>query len=383
MNTCLIALTLLALISVVTCLNNGQARLPQMGWNSWNHYHCNVSEDLIRATAAAIVSTGLHQAGYNYVNIDDCWALGRYANGSVYPDPVAFPHGMKALADYVHSLGLKFGVYSDAGNQTCAGRPGSLGFETIDAASYASWGVDYLKYDNCNNENIKPEVRYPVMRDALNATGRPILFSMCEWGVDDPATWAPAVGNSWRTTGDIGDQWQSMLSNLDQNEPLWKYAGPGAWNDPDMLEVGNGGMTYYEYQAHFSLWCISKSPLLIGCDVTNLDQETLNILTAPEVIAVSQDSLGVQGHVVAQSGVNNTLQVWAAPMSDGSVAVVLFNRGEDGASITANWSDIGLSPTANALVRDIWMRRSLGVYRGQYSASVPPHAVNMLRITPH
>jgi len=209
-------------------------------------------------------------------------------------------------------LGLKFGLYSDAGTFTCAGRPGSLGYEINDANIYASWNVDYLKYDNCNS-NTSPETRYPPMRDALNATGRPIFFSMCEWGVDDPAKWAGAVGNSWRTTGDISDSWASMLSNLDQNDKWWSYAKPGGWNDPDMLEVGNGGMTQDEEISHFSLWALIKSPLLIGCDITKLSQETLTILTNPEVIAVNQDPLGVQGHKIrsAYSGQGTSIIIVA------------------------------------------------------------------------
>ena len=186
-------------------LDNGLGLTPQMGWNSWNHYHCNINADIVKKTADAIVNTSLSK-WYTYVNIDDCWARSRAADGTIQPDPQAFPD-MKGLADYVHGKGLKFGLYSDAGTKTCAGRPGSLDYETKDANTYAEWGVDYLKYDNCNNGGSKPEVRYPVMRDALNKTGRPIFYSMCEWGVDNPATWASKVGNSWRTTGDIGDNW--------------------------------------------------------------------------------------------------------------------------------------------------------------------------------
>jgi alpha-galactosidase len=245
----------------VNALDNGLARTPGMGWNSWNKFACNVSETLIKGVADQIVSMGLDKLGYNYVNIDDCWQVSRDANGNIVEDKTRFPSGMKALADYIHSKGLKFGVYSDAGEYTCQHRPGGLNHEKSDANSYASWGVDYLKYDNCYNDNLPPQPRYEAMRDALNATGRPIYYSLCEWGVEDPATWAGNVGNSWRTTNDISDNWNSMTSNLDLNDKWASYAGPGQWNDPDMLEVGNGGMTNEEYKSHFSLWALIKSPL--------------------------------------------------------------------------------------------------------------------------
>jgi len=326
-----------------------------------------------------MVSTGLRDAGYNYVNVDDCWAYDRLPNGTITADPSTFPNGMAALADYAHKNGLKFGLYSDAGYKTCAGRPASLGYEQIDADTYASWNVDYLKYDNCNTDGSAPEKRYPVMRDALNATGRDIFFSMCEWGVDNPATWAPAVGNSWRTTGDIGDNWDSMTKNLDENDEWYSYAAPGGWNDPDMLEVGNGGMTITEYTSHFSLWCLVKSPLLIGCDVTSISQEYLNILTAPEVLAVSQDPLGVQGNKRTS---NNDLEVWAGPLSDGSVATILFNRSGNSSNITAEWTDIGLNANTNAAVRDLWQRENIGTFTGSYTAEVESHGVVFVRVIP-
>ncbi|CAF3629765.1 unnamed protein product [Rotaria sp. Silwood1] len=272
---------------------------PFMGWNSWNHFHCNINEKLLQQTADAIVAAGLAAVGYEYINMDDCWQVSRDAQDVIQADPQAFPSGIPALADYVHSRKLKFGLYSDAGFKTCDGRPGSLHYEIIDAKTYASWGVDYLKYDNCNNDGTIPEVRYPVMRDALNASGRPIFYSMCEWGVDTPALWAANVGNSWRTTNDIEDSWNSMLNNIDLNNEFADKAGPGGWNDPDMLEVGNGDMTDTEYVTHFSLWAISKAPLLIGCDVNKMSNTTLSILTNSEVIAVNQDPLGVQGKKVA------------------------------------------------------------------------------------
>ncbi|XP_071934398.1 alpha-galactosidase 3-like isoform X2 [Coffea arabica] len=290
-------------------LDNGLAQTPQMGWNSWNFFACNINETVIKETADALISTGLAGLGYNYVNIDDCWSSwARNLKGQLVPDPKTFPSGIKALADYVHAKGLKLGIYSDAGVFTCQVRPGSLYHENDDAALFASWDVDYLKYDNCFNLGIQPKERYPPMRDALNATGRKIFYSLCEWGVDDPALWAGKVGNSWRTTDDINDSWASMTSIADLNDKWAAYAGPGGWNDPDMLEVGNGGMTYQEYRAHFSIWALMKAPLLVGCDVRNMMSETFEILSNEEVIAVNQDSLGVQGRKVYVSGTDGCEQ---------------------------------------------------------------------------
>jgi len=373
---------LLCFCALGAALDNGLARTPQMAWNSWNHFGCNINEQLIRATAKAVVTTGLKAAGYTYVNMDDCWARSRTANGTIVADPKAFPSGIKALADYVHSLGLNFGLYSDAGTQTCQGRPGSLGYETNDANTYASWGVDYLKYDNCNNQNIPPQTRYPVMRDALNKTGRHILYSMCEWGEDDPATWAGPVGNSWRTTGDISDSWTSMLSNLDKNNMVSAFAGPGGWNDPDMLEVGNGGMTNAEYVAHFSLWAVVKAPLIIGTDVTNMSPATLAILTAPEVIAVNQDPLGIQGRRVQRRNATQT-EVWAGPLADHSVAAVLLNRGSSDNDVTVLWPRIGLNANTLCSVRDLWQRKVVTTtVSGSWTTSVPAHSCVFVRIIP-
>jgi hypothetical protein len=291
---CLLVLTA-GLFGISAAINNGLATTPQLAWNSWNHFACGIDETVFRATADAIISTGLAAKGYTYVNLDDCWAKFRNPNGTIAADPSTFPSGIAALADYVHSKGLKMGVYTDLGYYTCAGRPGSLNFEAIDAITYAMWKVDYVKVDNCNTDGSAPEVRYPIMSLALNESGRPIFFSMCEWGVDGPAFWAPTVGNSWRTTGDISDNWARMTSRLDDNEPLYPFAGPGGWNDPDMLEVGNGGMTTDEYQSHFSLWALMKAPLIIGCDITKMSNDTFNILSNEEIIAINQDPMGVQG----------------------------------------------------------------------------------------
>ncbi|XP_077240164.1 alpha-galactosidase 1-like isoform X2 [Tasmannia lanceolata] len=334
-------------------LTNGLAMTPPIGWNSWNHFNCLIDEKMIRETADALVQTGLSKLGYKYVNIDDCWAeLNRDSKGHLVPRKSTFPSGIKALADYVHSKGLKLGIYSDAGYMTCSKTmPGSLGYEEIDAKTFASWGIDYLKYDNCNNDGSKPTVRYPVMTRALMNAGRQIFFSLCEWGDMHPALWGAKVGNSWRTTNDIADNWESMVSRADMNEVYAELARPGGWNDPDMLEVGNGGMTNDEYITHFSIWAISKAPLLIGCDVRNITKETMEIIGNKEVIAVNQDPLGVQAKKVRMEG---DLEIYAGPLSGYKTVVLLVNRSRIESQITANWDDIGLPPHTVVKARDLW-----------------------------
>ncbi|KAH6809340.1 alpha-galactosidase 2 [Perilla frutescens var. frutescens] len=362
-------------------LENGLARTPQMGWNSWNHFQCNIEEKLIRETADAIVSTGLAALGYQYINLDDCWAeQNRDVRGNLVAKASKFPSGIKALADYVHGKGLKLGVYSDAGNLTCSKQmPGSLGYEQQDAKTFASWGVDYLKYDNCNNDGISPKERYPVMGKALLNSGRQIFYSLCEWGQEDPATWASSIGNSWRTTGDIQDNWNSMTSLADQNDQWAKYAGPGGWNDPDMLEVGNGGMTTEEYRSHFSIWALIKAPLMIGCDVRSMNNVTLALLSNKEVIAVNQDKLGLQGKKIKKDG---DLEVWGGGLSRNRVVVALWNRGSSEATITAYWSDIGLNSTTLVNARDVWAHSTRRSLQGQISASVASHDCKLYILTP-
>ena len=374
----LVVVLLLISSTNTRALNNGLARTPQMGWNSWDHFFCDIDETLIRSTADTLVSTGLAAAGYRYVNLDDCWQTDRASDGTIIADPVRFPSGIAALAAYVHSLGLLFGLYSDAGQATCQGRPGGMNYEKIDAATYAAWGVDYLKYDNCNDDGVDPKERYPRMRDALNATGHHILFSLCEWGVEDPATWAPEVGNSWRTTGDITDTWTSFLTNLDGNARWYPQAGPGGWNDPDMLEVGNGGMSHDEYVAHFSLWALMKSPMLIGCDITHMSNDTLSILTNRELIAVNQDALGVQGHRVWDA---SGLEVWAGPLANGDVVIVLHNRSPAAANITARWADVGVPAGTKVSARDLWSKADLGSFTDSLSLPVPMHGARALRLS--
>eukprot|EP01083_Nonionella_stella_P136015 413728_1 len=361
-------------------LNNGLALTPQMGWNSWNHYACGITEDIMKSTMDALVSTGLAKAGYIYANVDDCWAGNRNTEGNVVPDTKSFPNGMASLADYAHSQGLRFGLYSDAGRLTCAGRPGSLGYETNDAQSYASWKVDYLKYDNCYSTTEPMQDRYHAMRDALNSTGRPIFFSMCSWGGDEVDYWGNTTGNSWRTTGDIRDSWTSMLSNWDHNGPA-ASAGPGGWNDPDMLEVGNGGMSTTEYITHFSLWCIGKAPLLIGCDITSMTNDTKMILMNEEAIAVNQDKLGVQC-TEKWTGNDGEYNVYSAPLINDEVAVVLLNRMETSGNISVSWQQLGLEPTQKYVVRDLWKHKNVGTMDKGYGTTVEGHGAVFVKLSP-
>jgi alpha-galactosidase len=365
----------------------GLALTPPMGWNSWNKFGCDVSEKLMKEMADALVSSGMKDAGYQYLVIDDCWQVRRDAGGRIVPDPDRFPSGMKALADYVHGKGLKFGLYSDAGTGTCQKRPGSKDHETIDARTYAEWGVDYLKYDWCNAEGQDTRDSYGRMSRALRASGRPIVFNICEWGSTRPWLWAPGIGHLWRSTGDIQDCWDcgkswggmGVVHIIDLQADLHPFAGPGHWNDPDMLEVGNGGLTAGESRAHFGFWALFAAPLMAGNDLRSMSAETREILTNPEVIAVDQDSLGMQGRKVRGNGPQ---QVWMKPLGDGSKAVILFNRGTEAGNIGVPWEDIGLAPGSKALVRDLWKKVDVGSFAGRYEAKVAPHDVVMVRITP-
>nr|WP_107911697.1 NPCBM/NEW2 domain-containing protein [Streptomyces chartreusis] len=359
----------------------GLALTPPMGFNNWNSTHCRAdfNEAMVKGIADIFVERGLKDAGYEYVNLDDCWALpSRDANGKLVPDPVRFPGGIKAVADYVHAKGLKLGIYTSAGTKTCntAGFPGALGHEYSDAQQFADWGVDYLKYDNCNNQGVDAKQRYTTMRDALAATGRPIVYSICEWGENKPWEWAADVGQLWRTTGDISDNWGSMLSILKQNLPLAPHAGPGRWNDPDMLEVGNGGMTDTEYRSHFSMWAVMAAPLLIGSDLRSASEETFEILGNREVIAVDQDPLGKQGAVVSSAGGR---WVVAKEMRDGSRAVALFNESRSAQRITTSAAAVGLPDADAYTMRDLWQHRSYNT-AGTISATVPPHGTVLVRV---
>ncbi|MCH5675274.1 NPCBM/NEW2 domain-containing protein [Streptomyces gilvus] len=364
-------------------LADGLARTPPMGFNNWNSTHCRAdfNESMVKGIADIFVEKGLKDAGYQYVNLDDCWALpNRDADGRLVPDPVRFPNGIKAVADYVHSKGLKLGIYTSAGTKTCnsAGFPGALGHEYSDAQQFADWGVDYLKYDNCNNQGVDAKVRYTTMRDALKATGRPIVYSMCEWGQNKPWEWAADVGHLWRTTGDISDNWGSMLGILKKNLPLAQYAGPGHWNDPDMLEVGNGGMTDTEYRSHFSMWSIMAAPLLIGSDLRRATPATFDILDNKEVVAVDQDPLGKQGTVVSSEGGR---WVVAKEMKDGSSTVALFNESDAAQHIATTAAAVGLPGAPAYTLRDLWQHRSYNT-AGTIAATVPAHGTVLVRVFP-
>ena len=327
------------------------ADTPQMGWSTWNKFQGNISEDIIKGIADAMVESGLRDAGYIYINIDDCWHGKRDADGFIQVDAEKFPNGMKALADYVHAKGLKLGIYSDAGTETCGGMPGSLGHEYQDALQYARWGVDYLKYDWCNTPNINPQGAYQLISDALRASGRPIFLSMCEWGNSAPWRWASAVGHSWRTTPDIWCNFDSLkvfeagytqfgvMQCIAFNDSLRKYAGVGHWNDPDMLEVGNG-MTENEDRAHFTMWCMMASPLILGNDLRNMSDATRRIILNKEMIAIDQDRLGVQGlHYCDREG----LAFWFKPLDNGDWAFTILNPTGSDISYALNWQDFNLT----------------------------------------
>lgn len=397
----------------------GLADTPQMGWSSWNKFQTNIHEDLIKDIADKMVEYGLVDAGYVYLNLDDGWHGERDEQGFIHEDPEKFPSGMKALADYLHARGLKLGIYSDAGTNTCACYAGSLGHEYQDAFMYAHWGVDYLKYDWCYTININPKGAYSLMRNALRAAGRPILFSMCEWGSSKPWEWAADVGHSWRTTGDIGISfmpiplrrgpdgrplWKALgvMEIVEMNEPLRQYAGPGHWNDPDMLEVGNG-MSVSEDRAHFTLWCMMAAPLILGNDITNMTPETLAIITNREMIAVDQDPLGVQGLRLKKDG---DLQYWFKPLSDGDWAFCILNTGDAAVTVPVDWTALEVNDelsgrstsfgSVNYTVKDIWnpvakpfmtLIKGKGKQRGKLvpvntQVVVGSHDVAAFRLTP-
>jgi alpha-galactosidase len=329
----------------------------------------------------------MRDAGYQFVVIDDCWQVGRDKEGNIVVDSKRFPSGMKALADYVHTKGLKFGIYTDAGTGTCENRPGSRGYEFQDARQYAAWGVDYVKIDWCNTSTQDGPSSYALLRDALKASGRPIVFSICEWGTSKPWLWAKDVGHLWRTTEDIVDCWDCRTSGgslgwtkiLDLQVGLETYAGPGHWNDPDMLEVGNGTMKLQEYQAHFSLWCILAAPLMAGNDLRNMTGEIADLLTNKEVIAVDQDPMGVQGRKVRDDGDH---EVWSKQLKDGRRAVALLNRSKESGTISVAWEELGYPARLNAEVRDLWVKKDLGKFAGKFSAEVPSHSVVMVTVKP-
>ncbi|MEP6732040.1 MAG: alpha-L-fucosidase [bacterium] len=358
---------------------NGLAKTPPMGWNSWNKFAGRVDDAAVRGMADAMADNGMKAAGYEYINIDDTWEGGRDAQGNITTNK-KFPD-MKALATYVHSKGLKLGIYSSPGPNTCAGYEGSYGHEAQDAKTYAAWGIDYLKYDWCGARTLYTDEEMPavyqIMGDALLATGRPIVYSLCQYGRQDVWKWGPDVGgNLWRTTGDIRDAWDSMARiGFAQNE-LAPYASPGHWNDPDMLEIGNGGMTDAEYRTHMTLWSMLAAPLLAGNDLRNMSPSIVEILTNREVIAIDQDPLGAQGTKVRSS---SDQEIWTRRLADGATAVAVFNRGAADANVTVRWADLGLA--AHGAVRDLWAKSNFSAGGAETSISVPSHGVALWRVS--
>ena len=359
---------------------NGLAKTPPMGWNSWNKFAGRVDDATVRSVADAMVSSGMKDAGYTYINIDDTWEAGRDAQGNIQTNK-KFPD-MKALADYVHGKGLKLGIYSSPGPNTCAGYEGSYAHEDQDARTYAAWGIDYLKYDWCGARNLytddEMQAVYQKMGDALRASGRAIVYSLCQYGRHDVWKWGPEVGgNLWRTTGDIRDAWDSMSKIGFGQDELAPYAAPGHWNDPDMLEIGNGGMTDTEYRTHMSLWSMLAAPLIAGNDLRSMTPAIHDILTNKEVIAIDQDADGKQAKRISQSGDQET---WSRPLAGGAWAVALFNRAKGDAQMTVKWSDLGIKGAPHA-VRDLWAHSDLKASGPEYSATVPGHGVLLLRLS--
>ena len=371
---------------------------PQMGWNSWNTFACDINENMIREMADVMVKTGLKDAGYEYINIDDCWHGQRDAQGFIQADAKHFPSGIKALADYVHSKGLKLGIYSDAGSKTCGGRPGSRGHEYQDAWTYAQWGIDYVKYDWCDTKDINPKAAYTTMRDAIHAAGRPMLFSICEWGDNKPWEWATDIGHSWRTTGDIYPCWNcqhnhgswyssGVLTILDKQDGLRKYAGPGHWNDMDMMEVGNG-MTEAEDRAHFSIWAMMTSPLILGNDLRSMSAGTRKIIENKDIIAVNQDKRGIQAQKWLDHG---DLEVFAKPLENGDLAIMFLNRSDASKAVKHVWKDDYLKDdifkTEIYFDKQAYTWKNLwtgakGDTKGAFTATIPAHDVVVLRLTP-
>ncbi|AQT67229.1 Alpha-galactosidase A precursor [Anaerohalosphaera lusitana] len=378
------------------------ALTPPMGWMTWNKFQGDISEQLIMEIADAMVETGLRDAGYEYIIIDDLWQGKRDEDGNIQPDPEKFPSGIKKLADYVHAKGLKLGIYSDAAEWTCAGAIGSLGYEQQDADTFAEWGIDYLKYDYCHapKDVETAKKRYSKISDALDATDRSIVLGICEWGPRKPWLWGREVGgNLWRTTWDIRDTWDAgsysagcngIVQTLDRHTDIADHAGPGGWNDPDMLIVGlygkgkpsnacgASGCTDREYRSQMSLWCLLAAPLTISCDVRDMTPETRYILTNDEAIAIDQDPLGEPARRVHKDG---PIEIWARPLADGSWAVGLLNKhDEEAKDITFDYAMVDLEGTAE--VRDVWAHMDMGEFTDSYTDKVEPHETKLIIVKP-
>ena len=358
------------------------ALTPPMGWNTWNTFHCDVNEELIKGAADAMVSSGMKDAGYEYVVIDDCWQISRDSTGKIVADPEHFPSGIKALADYVHSKGLKFGLYSDVGRMTCQRRPGSRGYEEIDAKTYEEWGVDYLKYDWCYHGNLDATTAYETMGNALAALDREIVYSICNWGVKKPWLWAGKTGHLWRTTGDIIPKFsgaslpffQTVVDIIEKQADLHPYAKPGAWNDPDMMEVGHG-LTQSENRAHMTMWCMMAAPLMAGNDIRELTPDVTKVLTNKEVIAIDQDPLGKQGQRIWNKG---GFQIWVKELKDGEKAICFFNRSKKEWNLKPDWASYGVDGSAQ--LRDLWKHEDIGNAGAVSNITVPSHDVVVFRM---
>ena len=393
------ALLTLSVIGLHAQKFTGLAPTPPMGWNSWNTFQTKIDEKLVEQTADIIVSTGMKDAGYTYIVLDDGWMTrDRDKDGNLVPDPEKFPHGIKALADYIHSKGLKFGLYNCAGTLTCAGYPGTRGYEYQDARNYATWDVDYLKFDWCSSDGQNAKESYTTMSKALKKAGRPIIFSLCEWGQNKPWEWAAPVGQLWRATGDIGPRYDtvkktsgwnplSVMNIVDIEADIRKYAGPDHWNDPDMLEVGNG-MTVAEDRSHFSMWCMLAAPLMMGNDLRKMSDQTHAILTDKDAVAIDQDALGIQALRYSKSA---GIETWFKALSDGGWAVCFVNRANNAQKISFNWAGENvvddvyskqLNTTATTYaIKNVWTKKDAGTTAKAFEAEIPAHDVIMLRLT--
>ena len=381
------------------------ALAPPMGWNSWNPFGKNVNEKVIMETADAMVSSGLKDAGFTYIVIDDYWQGTRDSvTGLLNYNAERFPSGIKALADYVHSKGLKFGIYSDAGTMTCGDQPASYGYESNDARMFAEWGVDYLKYDYCycpdygseNNDYQMAIARYQTMGDALRATGRPIVYSICEWGPRSPWLWGKDVGGHlWRISYDVGDKWDEprnehsqigILTAIDAMTNLERFAGPGRWNDPDMLVIGlrnsgyikGGGCTDIEYRTQMSMWCMFSAPLMIGCDISTMSEETRTILLNKDIIAIDQDPLGKQAFRVMRK---DGLEAWKKPLTGNRTAIAFLNRNSTAGTVTAPFESLELDPGAEYNVYDVWSHETVTQPAGALTAKLQPHECQVFVLT--
>lgn len=379
----------------------GLAMTPPMGWNSWNTFETKIDEKLVKETADLMVATGMKDAGYTYIVLDDGWMTReRDSNGNLVPDPEKFPGGMKALVDYVHAKGLKFGLYNCAGTKTCAGYPGTRGYEYQDARFYASLNIDFLKYDWCNTQGINSKEAYTTMSNALKAAGKPIVFSLCEWGDTNPWEWGEPVGNLWRISGDIypcfdcefkheEGNWSSwgFMKIIEMRKGIRQHSGPDHWNDFDMLEVGNG-MTQAEDRSHFSMWAMVASPLIAGNDFRSMSKETLALLTNKDIIAINQDKMGVQGF---KHAVQDGLETWAKPLANGDWAIAFLNRSDVEQKIHFDWAKneikddftkatTGFATTTYA-IKDVWKDKQAGTTKKAFKGTVASHDIVVLRLT--